>query len=294
MEPIPELVVSGLAKKYAAPVLSGVSFRLSGPGITGLVGRNGAGKTTLLQTITGRDFADSGMVQMFGQHPLENSEIQAQLCFVKEGQYYPDDFTVAQALRWAGRIHAHWDRQQASEISAAFQIPMDRKVRKLSRGMISALNAIIGLASCAPVTIFDEPYIGMDPVARHTFYQHLLASYAANPRMIILSTHLIDEVAGVLEHLLLLDRGRIVLDENVDVLRAQSFSVAGPAAAMAEFVADRTVLHYETHGQLARAALRTELAASDRAITAKLGLEISPLSLQQLIVAIVAPARESA
>ena len=108
--------------------------------------------------------------------------------------------------------------------------------------MRSALGIVIGLAARAEVTLFDEPYAGLDPVARQLFYDRLLADYAEHPRTVLLSTHLIDEAAGLLERVLVIDRGRVVLDAAADELRGSATSVSGPAIAVEEFIAGRTVL----------------------------------------------------
>ena len=107
--------------------------------------------------------------------------------------------------------------------------------------MRSALGIVIGLAARAEVTLFDEPYAGLDPVARQLFYDRLLADYAEHPRTVLLSTHLIDEAAGLLERVVVIDRGQVVLDAAADEVRGAATSVSGPAIAVAEFTAGRTV-----------------------------------------------------
>src|SRR5260221_9730741 len=110
-------------------------------------------------------------------------------------------------------------------------------MKALSRGMLSAAGVIVGLASRAPLTIFDEPYLGLDAVARSIFYDRLLEDYAEHPRTVILSTHLIDEVSRLLEHILVIDQGRLILDEDADALRGRAFAVVGPAAQVDTFTA---------------------------------------------------------
>ena len=91
---------------------------------------------------------------------------------------------------------------------------------------------MLGLAARSPLTILDEVYLGMDAAARATFYRELLADYLAHPRTIILSTHLIEEVADLFEQVIIIDRGRLVLHEEADVLRGRGVTVTGPAAAV--------------------------------------------------------------
>ena len=102
---------------------------------------------------------------------------------------------------------------------------------------------MIGLAARAEVTLFDEPYAGLDPVARQLFYDRLLADFAEHPRTVLLSTHLIDEAAGLFEWVVLIDRGRMVLNTPADDLRGAATSVSGPAIAVAEFTAGCPVWH---------------------------------------------------
>ena len=106
----------------------------------------------------------------------------------------------------------------AEQLRADFELPSDRRVGRLSRGMRSALGIVLGLAARAEVTMFDEPYAGLDAVARQKFYDCLLADYTEHPRTVLLSTHLIDEVAGLLQRVLVIDRGLIVLDASTDEL----------------------------------------------------------------------------
>jgi ABC-2 type transport system ATP-binding protein len=210
----------GLGKRFGAFVaLDGIDFSLQENKIYGLLGRNGAGKTTLMQIFTGQEFQTSGAVEIFGHAPHENSRALTDVCFVKESQKYPDDFKVGHVLATARHLLPHWNEEFAQTLLEDCDLPLCRKVKKLSRGMTSALGVTVGLASRAPLTLFDEPYLGLDAVARHLFYDRLLVDYAEHPRTVVLSTHLIDEVSDLIEHVILIDKGRIVLDEDTDAPR---------------------------------------------------------------------------
>ncbi len=145
------------------------------------------------------------------------------------------------------------------------------------------MGVIVGLASRAPLTFFDEPYLGLDAVARQVFYDRLLEDYSEHPRTVILSTHLIDEVSNLLEHVLVIDEGRIIIDSPADELRGTVTNIVGAKSAVDTFVAGREVLHREGIGGLASVTVGA-LSASDKSAAQKAGLELSPVSLQQLIV----------
>jgi len=150
--------------------------------------------------------------------------------------------------------------------------------------MLSAAGIIVGLASRAPLTIFDEPYLGLDAGARGIFYDRLLEDYAEHPRTVILSTHLIDEISRLLEHILFIDQGRLVLDEEAEALRGRAFTVVGPAARVDTYTAGKELLAREPLGGLVSATVMGTGDASDRKRAEALGLELAPVSLQQLIV----------
>src|SRR3954470_2331067 len=235
--------------------LDGVSTVIERDSITGLLGRNGAGKTTLMQLLTGHRLPTSGSVEVLGGAPYENEGVLSRICFVKEGQRYPDHFRVHDALGAAALVYPDWDADLAAELLRDFDLPGKRPVKKLSRGMTSAVGIVIGLASRAPVTLFDEPYLGLDAVARQLFYDRLLADYAEHPRTVVLSTHLIEEIAPLLEHVLLIDRGRVLLDADAESLRDSAVTVTGPAEQVHSFARQHELLHSEFLGGHARAVV---------------------------------------
>ncbi len=204
-------------------------------------------------------------------------------CFIKESQRYPDDFKPKHVFAVAPGFFPHWDADFAHELAAEFRLPVDRRIKKLSRGQLSSVGIIVGLAARAPITIFDEPYLGLDAIARQAFYDRLLADYAAHPRTVILSTHLIDEVADLLEHALVIDNGRILIDSPVDALRSQAATIAGPAEAVEQAVTGLEVIHRERLGGFISATVTGDTEAAVRRARAA-GLEVGPVSLQQLII----------
>jgi ABC-2 type transport system ATP-binding protein len=205
------------------------------------------------------------------------------MAFIKESQRYPDDFKVKHVLRAAPLFFPDWDAAYAESLVGDFRLPLDRRIKKLSRGQLSAVGVIVGLASRAQLTFFDEPYLGLDAVARQTFYDRLLEDYAEHPRTVVLSTHLIDEVSNLLEHVLVIDDGRIVIDQDAEQLRGSAATVVGTRSAVDAFVEHRPVLQREGIGGLASVTI-TGVTDADRAQAVAAGLELAPVSLQQLVI----------
>src|SRR4051812_34299045 len=233
--------------------LTDVSTVIQADTITGLLGRNGAGKTTLMQLLTGHRVPTSGQVRVLGQPPYENDAVLSRMCFIKESQRYPDAFRVCDAVAAAASVYPGWDAGLAAQLLDDFELPAKRTIKKLSRGMTSAVGIVLGLASRAPVTLFDEPYLGLDAVARQLFYDRLLADYAEHPRTIVLSTHLIEEIGDLLEHVVLIDAGRVVLDEDADALRGSAVQVSGPVAQVDAATRNYRVLDQVSLGGHSRA-----------------------------------------
>ena len=281
---MPAISATALSRRYRdQAALDDVSLAVEPGTVTGLLGRNGAGKTTLMRIVTGQEFPTSGDVRVFGQAPAENDAVLRRMVFVREEQAYPD-FRVGHAIRVASWFYPNWDQELARRLLTDFDLPPGRRIRKLSRGMRSAVGIVIGLAARAELTLFDEPYAGLDPVGRQLFYDRLLADFAEHPRTVVLSTHLVDEAADLLEHVVILDRGKVVLDAPADDVRGTAMTVSGPATAVEEFAAGRAAWHRQRLGSHASVTVAGPLDLAAQARARALHLSLEPLSLQQLLV----------
>ncbi|MTD17011.1 ATP-binding cassette domain-containing protein [Nakamurella sp. YIM 132087] len=276
--------IEHLTRRYRGiTALDDISLSVREHTITGLLGRNGAGKTTLMRILAGHEFRTSGRVSVFGEDPTENERVLRRMSVVREGQIYPD-IKFKRVLEAGSWFHPHWDADFAAQLVDDFQLPLNRPVKKFSRGMMSAVGIVLGLASRAELTVFDEPYLGLDAVARQTFYDRLLADYAEHPRTVVLSTHLIDEVGDLLEDVLVIDHGRLVLAGSADDLRERAVTVSGPTAAVADVVGRRKVLHRQDLGGRSKVMVLGPFDREDRNRSRAADLVIEPVSLQQLVV----------
>jgi ABC-2 type transport system ATP-binding protein len=236
-----------------------------------------------MRIITGLEFPTAGDLRVFGEVPAENDPVLRRMVFVREEQAYPD-LRVDHVIQVASWFYPNWSEDLAQQLLSDFGLPPKRRIKRLSRGMRSAVGIVIGLAARAELTLFDEPYAGLDAVARQLFYDRLLAEFAERPRTIVLSTHLIDEVADLLEHVVMLDHGRVVLDAPADDVRGTAMTVSGAATAVEEFVAGRTVWHRQRLGSRASVTIAESLDPAEQAKARALNLSLEPLSLQQLLV----------
>jgi ABC-2 type transport system ATP-binding protein len=269
-----------------------MSFKLAGGKIYGLLGRNGSGKTTLLSILASFRKQTTGEVAIGGEAPFENEAIMEQVCFIQESGHIMEGAKVVDVLRLAARSWPNWDEAYAQRLINVYELPLNKQVMELSRGMKSSLGVTLGLASRAPVTIFDEAYLGMDAPSRYSFYDELLKDYMDNPRTFIVSTHLIEEVDSLFEEVLIIDQGRLLLHEETDALRLRATAVTGPADAVDRFVEGLNVLEEKALGKAKTVIVYDELSSQRRKQSQLEGLELEPVALQDLFVQLTKKRRD--
>ena len=282
----PAVSLESVSRRFGrVDALDSVTLDIERDAITGLLGRNGAGKTTLMSIIAGHDRASSGTVRVLGRDPFEDAGIMSSTSLVRDNQRYPEDFRLRHVLEIGPVFHPNWDAELASELAADFRLPARTPIKKYSRGQLSSIGIVIGLASRAAISIFDEPYLGLDATARRYFYDVLMRDYLEYPRTIILSTHLIDEMEPLLEHVVILEAGRLVRAATAEDLRGSATTVSGLANVVDELVQGRTVLQTRRVGALSSVLVDGPADDALRAAAARSGAQIESAGLQDLVAA---------
>jgi len=217
----------GLRKTFGATVaLDGVDLRVEEGGIVGLIGPNGAGKTTALNAILGL-IPYQGELRVQGRDPWrERDRLMRDVCFIADVAVLPRWMRVGQALDYVEGVHPRFDRARAEAFLASTTIDRARKVRELSKGMVTQLHLALVMAIDAPLLVLDEPTIGLDLLYRKQFYDTLLSDYLDRKRTILLATHQVEEVQHVLTRVLFMDRGRIVFDRGMEEVESSYAEVA--------------------------------------------------------------------
>lgn len=290
------LQAENVVKRYGKKeVLHGVSLSIQPGRIYGLLGRNGAGKTTLLSILTAQNTLDSGAVTYGGENVWENQRALDEICFSRELSpvllFGQNSIKAKEYLRAASLYYPHWDKEYADRLVSLFDLEIKKPIYKLSKGMMSMVTIIIALASRAPVTILDEPVAGLDVVAREQFYRLLLADYEQTRRTFIVSTHIIEEAAGVFEDIILIDQGRILEACGCAEFVAQFHLVTGAEADVARACEGLTVVHEEHLGRSLTVCARGD-GERLRANAAGLDVDIEPVSLQKAFVCLTGGQKE--
>ena len=283
------LKAQGLYKSYKdKEVLHNLDLTIEPGKIYGLIGRNGAGKTTLLGILTAQNTKDRGEVTYDGQPVWENQAALDNICFSRELQPTlfsgQNNLKIRHYLRSAAIYYPGWDREYAQRLLEEFKLDEKKKICQLSKGQMSMVTILIALASCAPVTILDEPAAGLDVVMRERFYQLLLDDFAQTGRTFLVSTHIIEEAASVFERVIILDEGRILENCPTEELVGQFRYISGHEDVVDQVCAGLEVLSTHQMGRHKTAAVRGSGVKLQDAL--KADVDVSPMNLQNVFVAL--------
>lgn len=230
-------------------ILKAVNLSEPEPVIVGLWGRNGSGKTTLMKLLAGMEKPGRGSILVDGVAPYNNSEAMHHVTFMQEDHPYSDLWNVDDVLNFGPHFNRNWDLALADELIDIFELPRNKKIRTFSKGMKTMITIAIGLASKSPVTIFDEPSNGLDAHMRKQFYDVLLDSYEEHPRLIILSSHHIEEVEPLCEKIAIIDNNTIIHYEETETLKNKGVHVSGLREAVQDFTRNIRVLEQRKLGK---------------------------------------------
>lgn len=225
--PLPIIEARGLSKRYGRGTLAldDVTFTIGSGRIVGLMGANGAGKTTALKAILGLTPFE-GHLQVLGQNPSrERDALMRDVCFIADVAVLPKWMRVSQALDFVSGIHPRFNRTRAEEVLTSTDIQLHQRVSQLSKGMITQLHLALIMAIDAKLLVLDEPTLGLDLLYRRGFYERLLNDYFDHQRTILVTTHQVEEVEHLLDHIILLRKGRVVLDCAVSDIEARYVQV---------------------------------------------------------------------
>ena len=206
-----------IQKKYAgSSALAGFDLEVSSGQIMGLIGPNGAGKSTFLQAVLGL-VDTTGELEVLGLSPKKDRhELLNRACSITDVAVMPRWMTVQQVLRYVDGVHPSFDLDKARKIISRTNIKRSSQIRALSRGMIVQLHLSIVMAIDAELLVLDEPTLGLDLAYRKQFYSQLIEDYFDGNKTIIISTHQVEEIEGVLSDVVFLDKGKKVMSGSIE------------------------------------------------------------------------------
>ena len=272
--------LSGVRKEYrSAAAIDRISLKIQDNGIYCLLGRNGAGKTTLMKLIAGHIAPTDGRITVDGK-PVTPSHMPDAVNYIESGS---DQFNmrVERLIETAAELQDAFDRDFAREMADRFELNPRKRFKQLSFGMKTMLTAIMTLANNSKVILLDEPTLGFDAIMRDQFNTLLLESYHAHPRVIIVSTHLIDEIAKVTERLIIIHKGRVLVEAGMEDIDEKAYTLSGPAKTVLSLIDELNCIGKTTAGNMMAAHIYGERVVPPE------GVSVNRLSLQDFFINIV-------
>lgn len=274
------IALKQVTKQYGqSTVLKNITLSIDEPGIYCLLGRNGAGKTTLLKSVAGYQNITNGTIQVDGKL-ITTSTLDTGVSYIENfAKHF--NLPVRKLLQIASEVNPNYDYEFASEMMERFELDGKKKFNHLSLGMKTMVSTIICLASNKSVVLLDEPVLGFDAIMRVEFYDMLTESFRKHPRIIIVSTHIIEEIAKTIQKLIILDKGSVRFFDTLQSVETKAFSISGLQKDVEVATQNLNVIGQDTVGGL----VTTYIFDNPPEQTAS--LEIHPLSLQDFFIQMV-------
>mgnify|MGYP000069149780 FL=1 len=260
--------------------LDNVSITFEENKIYGLLGRNGAGKSTLLNIISNRLFVTAGEVTIDGVKTEENDMALSKIFCMSDKNLYPDSMKIKDIFKLTSTYYPNFDFNYAEKLAGLYTLNTNKKIKNLSTGYTSIYKIIIALSCNAPIVFFDEPVLGLDANHRDIFYKQLIDKYSESPSTYIISTHLIEEAADIIEKVVILKEGKLIMNEDTETVLAMGYSISGSTSAVNEYCADKDVLGEDVLGGLKTAYIKGKCNAAE----VPSHLEVAKLDLQKLFI----------
>ena len=269
-----------VTKQYGqATVLKNITLSVDEPGIYCLLGRNGAGKTTLLKSIAGYQNITNGSIQVDGK-TITTSTLDTGVSYIENfAKHF--NLPVRKLLRIASEVNPNYDYDFAAEMMERFELDGKKKFHHLSLGMKTMVSTIICLASNKKIILLDEPVLGFDAIMRVEFYDMLTESFQKHPRIIIVSTHIIEEIAKTIQKLIIIDKGCIRFFDTLQAVETKAFRISGLQKDVEAATRNLNIIGKDTVGGLVTSYI------FDNPPKQTASLDIQPLSLQDFFIQMV-------
>lgn len=274
------LEIKNIDKNYKdKKALDNITITIEPNKIYGLLGRNGAGKSTLLNVINNRSVPSSGDVLLDGNTLLDNEVTLNQVYLMSEDNLFPSTMKVKDMFKISEQFYGSFDWDLAEKMLEEFELTKKTTFKKLSTGYRSIAKLIIALCVPCDYIFLDEPVLGLDAAHRELFYEFLIETYETRPRTFIISTHLIEEITNLLESVIIIDKGKVSVAEDVSTILETSFTLSGPKTSVLAAVKDSEILGQEELGDFISVHITGQLPdnfSND--------ISVSPLNLQNYFV----------
>lgn len=279
------LSTENLCKTYGdKAALKNVNLDIHGNELIGLIGTNGSGKTTLMKLLAGLLDKTSGSIHVFGEEPMDNLNILERIVYTYHDLNLPPEQSLKNLLNSYELMYPNFDRVFAEKLIKLFNLNPKAKYKSLSQGMMSLFNFICGLSTRAELTMLDEPILGMDVTVRKSAYEILLRDYMEHPRTIIISSHILSELEDILSEMIILDKGEVLLYDNIDNIRDSAYRVDGNLESLNDFINNKNILYRSSNQLHSYIIVKEQITEAAERDAKAHGLTISRIRPEELYV----------
>lgn len=253
------ICIERLTKNFKdCPALENIDLQVERGSIFGLVGPNGAGKTTLLRTIMGILLPTRGQVLIDGHNIHLNPGIKSRIGYVADYQSYYSYFKVQEMIGFYRRTYDNWCEERFTELFSIFNLPLNKSIKSLSKGMRTQLAILLNLSIRPAVLLLDEPTSGLDPVLRRQLLNILMDEVARNQTTVFTSTHNLGELERVCDRIGIIHEGRLIFNESLEDMkqRTRKIQVAFSDRLPEEFFQREDILKVEGQGRVYNLVVR--------------------------------------
>ncbi|GLB59507.1 ABC transporter ATP-binding protein [Cytobacillus sp. NCCP-133] len=228
-----------------------ISIHVNKGSIYGLLGSNGAGKTTLLKLLTGIYVQDEGSVTIDGQQVFENASIKEKIFFIQDHPYFLPQYTVKQMAHFYKSIYSGWDHVRFKELAAIFELDINKKIHRFSKGVQRQAAFILALSARPEVLILDEPMDGLDPVMRKKVKNLIIDEVAAREMTVLISSHNLREVEDLCDYIAIMHKGNLIIEKDLDDLKTDTHKIqVAFKGSMPAIFDSMKILHKEKRGSV--------------------------------------------
>lgn len=281
--------VEGLSKHLGGEkILDNINIHVDKGSIYGLIGPNGAGKTTLIKHLVDIYDPDEGKVIISGENIKDNTNIKSRLGYVSDFQYIYPSFKVKEIVEFYRGAYPHWSEERYSQLKKLFKLNDNKKIKYLSKGMKTQLAILLNLSTMPNVLILDEPTSGLDPVVKRKVLNLIVDEVSVNETTVLISSHNLGELEQVCDHIGIIHKGRVLLEDSVDNLKSnvRKIQVAFKAELPDEIRENEHILKIESIGRIHQIVVKDNLEIVMDAIKKfdPILLEMIDMSLEEIFI----------
>ena len=268
--------------------LRGLDINVEKGSVYGLVGPNGAGKTTILKILSGVYRQNDGTVEIDNEPVFENMKIKERMTFISDDLFFYSTYTIKDTAKYYAGIYENWSWERFNALKEIFKIDINRKVRRLSKGMQKQVAFWLSVSAQPDIMLLDEPVDGLDPVMRRNVWRLMLSDVADRGTTVVVSSHNLRELEDVCDHVGIMHEGKIVLEKALDDLKGNThkLQVAFDGEVSADLIAQIKPIHRETFGSVNIFIVKGETEEILEKVKAysPLVCDILPLTLEEVFI----------